>query len=67
MNASSNPGVFGLDVKCLRFLTKFSNISKFLVDVLNKWIAGDIGDELLLTLLTAIPKADRDPTVVKNL
>ena len=67
MNASSNPGVFGLDVKCLRMLTKFSNICDFLVDILNKWISGEIGDELLLTLLTAIPKADRDPTVAKNL
>ena len=67
MNASSNPGVFGLDVKCLRSICKWDEIAEFICDTLNKWVQGEVGDELLLTLLTAIPKPDRDPSQAANL
>jgi hypothetical protein len=60
MNASSSPGMFGLDVPALRNLCANDIIANYVTGLLNMWIEGQVGDHLLLTFLTAIPKPDRD-------
>ncbi len=67
MKASSAPGMFGLDVPTLRELCRNNLLADYITKLLNAWIKGDIGDHLLLTFLTAIPKPERDPSLARNL
>lgn len=62
MNSGTAPGVFGLDVLTLRRICTLDPVATHVTTLLNNWIAGNPGDYLLLTLLTAIPKPDKDPT-----
>lgn len=66
MNSSANPGIWGLNASTMSLLSSNDCICEFLVLVVNAWVNGDQSADLLLSVLSAIPKPHK-PTLAPEM
>ncbi len=67
MKSRTAPGVFGLDTKVLKLLLANDYLASEFTSHVNAWLADPYDEQVLRTLLTAIPKANKPTNSPSNL
>ena len=67
MNTNATTGAFGLDISTLKWLMTLERTSSMLINFLQGILDNKFDENLLLTIMSAIPKPKKPPTTPKNL